>query len=206
MTHNVSQREEVLFTPQYLEITFPLILFCSAIVGISKRVLHFCINQIFKNHSALQSELFSHLCELTYRTGSWNNLFQYLLLNMSWPGSIKAFLGAWVAMKSLNRGGENVCYSWLLQGTVAHCSFLWAHCRLWLPIQALCLCWGSSRLMWGGSCPALLKWGSWRSLDDGPSMMTFCGSMCAVPGQQSDRKGIATGCACEITRDRTAPV
>lgn len=39
MTHCVSQREEVLFTPQNLEITFPLILFCSAIVGISKRLL-----------------------------------------------------------------------------------------------------------------------------------------------------------------------
>lgn len=49
------------------------------------------MNQIFRNHSALQSELFSHLCELTYETGTWNNLFQYLLLNMFWPGSIKAF-------------------------------------------------------------------------------------------------------------------
>lgn len=39
MTHYVSQREEVLFTPQNLEITFPLILFCSAIVDISKKLL-----------------------------------------------------------------------------------------------------------------------------------------------------------------------
>lgn len=115
------------------------------------------MNQIFKNHSALQSELFSHLCELTYRTGSWNNLFQYLLLSMSWPGSIKAFRSL-SCNEITEQRGRKVCYSWLLQGTVAHCSFLWAHCRLWLPSQALWLCWGSPMLLRGSSCPALLKW------------------------------------------------
>lgn len=68
------------------------------------------MNQIFKNHSALQSELFSHLCELTYRTGSWNNLFQYLLLNMSWPGSIKAFRSLSCNEITEQRGKKSVLF------------------------------------------------------------------------------------------------
>lgn len=145
------------------------------------------MNQIFKNHSALQSELFSHLCELTYRTGSWNNLFQYLLLNMSWPGSIKAFRSLSCNEITEQRGEKKVCYSWLLQGTVAHCSFLWAHCRLWLPSQALCLCWGSSPGWWGEAAAQH----SWNEVLGGPwmtSMMTLCGSMWAVPGLQRGRR------------------
>lgn len=47
MTHGVSQREEVLFTPEKLEITFPLSLFCSPIVGISKRLLTLLCESIF---------------------------------------------------------------------------------------------------------------------------------------------------------------
>lgn len=125
------------------------------------------MNQIFKNHSALQSELFSHLCELTYRTGSWNNLFQYLLLNMSWPGSIKAFRSLSCNEITEQRGEKKVCYSWLLQGTVAHCSFLWAHCRLWVPSQALCLCWGSSPGWWGEAAAQH----SWNDVLGGPWRM-----------------------------------
>lgn len=78
------------------------------------------MNQIFKNHSALQSELFSHLCELTYRTGSWNNLFQYLLLNMSWPGSIKAFRSLSCNEITEQRGEKSV----LFLVTTRNCSTL----------------------------------------------------------------------------------
>lgn len=47
---------------------------------------------------------------------------------------------------------------------------------------------GLSQAAEGKQLPSTPEMRSWRSLDHGPSLMTFCASTWAVPGQQSGRR------------------
>lgn len=138
------------------------------------------MNQILKNHSALQSELFSHFCELTYRTGTWNNLFQYLLLNMFWPRSIKAFRSlSCTEITEQRRGGEKKCvipgyykalsHIALFSGQVSGSGFAGALAGWWREASA----------------QAVLKSSSWRSFMLGTAWCMLC------QGSKGDRRELA---------------